>query len=73
MTKPQATIHNAITGEIVTRDFNADELAQLATDEAQAKKDAAAQAKAEQALADKRQQILDRLGITYDEFKTILS
>jgi hypothetical protein len=73
MTTPQATIHDAITGEIVTRDFNADELAQLAIDETQAKKDAAAQAKADQTAADKRQIILDRLGLTTDEFQTLIS
>ena len=68
----QKTIHNVITGEIITRDFNETELAEYEADQAQAKKDAAAKAKAEQALADKRQIILDRLGLTADEFAALL-
>jgi hypothetical protein len=72
MTTPQITIYNAITGEIVTRDFNKTELAQLETDQAQAEKDAKAKAKAEQVLAAKRQTILDRLGLTADEFTALL-
>lgn len=73
MTTPQITIHDVATGETITRDMNETQLAQLDADMAQAKKDAAAQTKADQATADKRQIILDRLGITYDELKTILS
>ena len=73
MTTPQITIHDAITGETVTRDYNEIELAELDANIAQAKKDAAAQAKADQALADKRQIILDRLGLTIDEFQTLIS
>ena len=73
MTTPQATFYDAITGETVTRDFNETELAQLEIDKAQHKKDAAAQAKTDKALADKRQTILDRLGITNDELLIILS
>ena len=63
MTTPQITIHNALTGETVTRDFNAAELAQLELDKAQATKDAAAKA-AKQAA---RQAVLDKLGLTADE------
>ena len=73
MTTPQITIHDATTGETITRDFNETELAEYEADQAQANKDAAAQAKAEQAKADKRQIILDRLGLTTDEFKTLIS
>ena len=73
MTTPQITIHNALTGETVTRDFNETELAQLETDQAQAVKDAAAKTKADKAAADKRQTILDRLGITNDELLAIVS
>jgi hypothetical protein len=72
MTTPQITIHDALTGETITRDMNETELAQLEADEAQAKKDATAKAKAEKALADKRQTILDRLGLTADEFQTLI-
>jgi hypothetical protein len=73
MTTRQKTIHDVLTGEIVTRDFNETELAELEATEAQLKKDAAAKIKADQAAADKRQIILDRLGITNDEFKTLIS
>tara|TARA_R110000822_G_scaffold17184_3_gene57984 strand:- start:255 stop:476 length:222 start_codon:yes stop_codon:yes gene_type:complete len=72
MTTPQITIHDATTGETVTRDFNETELAEYEADQAQADKDAKAKAKAEQALADKRQIILDRLGLTADELKALL-
>jgi hypothetical protein len=73
MTTPQITIHDATTGEIVTRDFNETELAQYEADQARAIKDAAAKAKADQAIADKKQIILDRLGLTTDEFQTLIS
>ena len=72
MTTPQTLVHNAITGEIVTRDFNADELAQHEADKAQADKDLKAKVKSEQVLANKRQIILDRLGLTTEEFAALL-
>lgn len=68
----QIEIHNVISGEIVRRDLNETELADAQAEKAQAEKDAKAKVKTEQALADKRQIILDRLGITADELKTIL-
>ena len=73
MTTPQITIHNVATGETIIRDMNETELSQLETDQAEAKKEATAKAKAEKAAADKRQTILDRLGITNEELLTILS
>jgi len=73
MTTPQITITDAVTGETVVRDMNQTELEQHTADIAEAKKEAAAQVKADQALADKRQIILDRLGLTTDEFKTLIS
>ena len=73
MTTPQIIIHDALTGETVTRDYNEIELAQLEADQAQAKKEATAKAKAEKAKADTRQTILDRLGITNEELLAILS
>jgi hypothetical protein len=73
MTTPQINIYDAITGETVVRDMNETELAQHAKDLADFKKETAAQTKADQAKADKRQIILDRLGITHDELKAILS
>ena len=73
MTTPQIMVHDAITSEIVTRDYNADELAQHEADKAQAKKEATAKAKADTAKAAARQAVLDRLGITNDELLAILS
>ena len=69
----QKTIHDCITGETVTRDFNETELAQHQALQAQTIKDAKDKAKANQALADKRQIILDRLGLTADEFSALLA
>ena len=68
MTTPQIVIHDAITGETITRDFNASELAQAKADKIaqdQATADATANATARQAL-------LDKLGITADEAKLLL-
>ena len=73
MTTPQITISDALTGQTVIRDMNETELAQHEADLTELKKEAAAQAKADQALADKRQIILDRLGLTADEFKTLIN
>lgn len=65
---PQVTIHNAETGEIITRDANAEEIAQIEADKAA---NAAYEAAKAQAEADKAA-ILARLGLTEDELKTIL-
>ena len=73
MNTTQINIFDALTGETITRDANATELAQIEIDIAQADKDAKAKAKADKALADKRQIILDRLGLTADEFQTLVS
>jgi hypothetical protein len=54
------------------REFTETEYAQHEADKAQADKDIKAKAKTDQALADKRQTILDRLGLTADEFKTLI-
>ena len=67
MTTPQKTIHDCITSETITRDLNADELAELKADKLltdQAAADATARATARQAL-------LDKLGITADEAKLL--
>ena len=64
----EITIHNVETGEIITRPYNDDELAQVEIDKATAATQAAAKAKAE---ADKAA-LLARLGLTEDELKTIL-
>ena len=73
MIAPQKTIYDASTGESITREYNSEELAQLAKDIAEAKIEAEAVAKAEEARDRKRQEVLDRLGITAEELKTILS
>jgi hypothetical protein len=67
-TTPQVTIYNAETGEEITRDANAAELAQLAKDAAEAE---ASKAIKEQQAAEKAA-LLNRLGLTEDELKTIL-
>ncbi len=68
MTTPKITIHDAVTGETVVRNFNAAELAQLELDKAEAKKQADALA-AKQAA---RQAVLDRLGLTEQEAQLLL-
>jgi len=72
MSAPQKTIHNAITGETITRDFTTDELAQLEIDKAHNKKLAADEAKANADKQTARQALLDKLGITADEAKLLL-
>lgn len=73
MNTPQITIHDVATGQTITRDMNADELAQLAKDIAETKLQTEAKLKAEEAHDRKRREVLDRLGITAEELKTILS
>ena len=73
MSAPKKTIHDALTGETITRDYTRDELAQLQIDKAHEIKLAADDAKAEDARDRKRQEVLDRLGITAEELKTILN
>jgi hypothetical protein len=68
MSKPQVKIVNAETGEEVTRDANAEELAQMEIDAINV-----ANRKAEAATKEaQRQAILDRLGITSEEAKILL-
>lgn len=65
---PQITIVNAETGEVIVRDVNAEELAQLQAD-------AAAQAEAKTAAAQKaadRAALLAQLGITEEQAKLLL-
>lgn len=65
---PQVKIVNAETGEEIIRDANAEELAQMEIDAANAANEKA-QAEAKAAA---KQAILDRIGLTADELKTIL-
>jgi hypothetical protein len=66
--KPQIKIVNCETGEEIVRDANAEEIAQMELDAANA---TAAKAEAEAKIAEK-QALLDRLGITADEAKLLL-
>ena len=69
MTNPIITIHNVETGEIEIREMNAEELAQLEADQlAQEAQKAEAEAKAIAKAA-----LLEKLGITEDEAKLLLS
>ena len=67
-TKPQVKIVNCETGEEIIRDANAEEIAQMEIDAANA---ATKQAEAE-AKAAQRQLILDKLGLTADEAQLLL-
>lgn len=67
-TKPLIRIHNTETNEIIDREMNDDEFAQYQADQAA---QAAAKAEAETKEAE-RQAILDRIGISAEELKTIL-
>ena len=72
MTTPQISIYNAITGEIITRDYNEAELAQHNADKAQAEKAAADKTKEDIAKQAARQAVLDKLGLTADEVTALL-
>jgi len=65
---PQVKIVDCETGEEVIRDANAEELAQMAIDLAKEK----ATKDAIKAKETARAAILDRIGLTADELKTIL-
>jgi hypothetical protein len=69
MEKLTKVIHNVETGEIIEREFNADELAQFQADQAVAQ----AKAAEAEAKAAARAVLLERLGITEDEAKLLLS
>jgi hypothetical protein len=67
-TKPVIRIHNIETDEVIDREMNDDEFAQYEADKAAqvaAKSEALAKETAKAA-------ILDRIGLTADELKTIL-
>ena len=68
MTKPQIKEYNCATGEEIVRDATDAEIKQFAKDAANAK---ARKAEAE-AKAIAKAAILDRIGLTADELKTIL-
>lgn len=67
-TRPTVRIHNIETDEVIDREMNDDEFAQY-----EAEKTAQAIAKAEaEAKETAKTAILDRIGLTADELKTIL-
>ena len=67
-TKPMIRIHNVETDEVIDREMNDAEFAQFEADQA-----AQAIAKAEaEAKETAKAAILDRIGLTADELKTIL-
>ena len=68
MTTPQVKIVNAETGEETVRDMNAEELTQLAKEVIERESIEAAETKA----ATDKAALLTRLGLTADEFKTLL-
>jgi hypothetical protein len=68
MAKQTIKIHNVETGEIIEREMNADELAQLAAENAAAQMEAEAKA----AKAAEKAALLAKLGITEDEAKLLL-
>ena len=68
MTTPQITIYDALTGEAVTRDFNAGELTQLEKDKKQAQLDAEARIAKEAT----RQAVLAKLGLSAEEAAALL-
>ena len=72
MSTPQTTIHNALTGEIITRDYNESELVQHEADTAQAIRQRADKAKADATKAAARQAVLEKLGLTVDEVAALL-
>lgn len=62
-------IHNIETGEVIEREMNAKELAQWEADKAKAEAEAQAKAEAEAA----KTALLEKLGITEEEAKLLLS
>ena len=69
MKKPEITIHNAETNEVIEREMNDDEFAQYEADQAA---QVAAQAEAE-AKATAKAALLEQLGITEEQARLLLS
>jgi inosine/xanthosine triphosphate pyrophosphatase family protein len=67
-TRPMVRIHDLSTNEVIDREMNDDEFAQHQADQA-ANAIAKAEAEAKQTA---KAAILDRIGLTADELKTIL-
>jgi hypothetical protein len=69
MTRPIVRIHDLSTDEVIDREMNDAEFAQYEADQAAQ----AAQAAAEAAKAAEKAALLERLGITAEEAKLLLS
>ena len=69
MTRPMVRIHDLSTDTVVDREMNDAEFAQYEADQASQ----AAQAAAEAAKATEKAALLERLGITAEEAKLLLS
>ena len=72
MTTLQKTIHNVATGETITRDFTANEIAEFEADKAKTDKDAADKTKADADKQAARQAVLGKLGLTANEVTALL-
>jgi hypothetical protein len=66
-------IHTVETGEIIEREMNAEELAQWEIDKEKAKEIDKAKAETERLKEAEKQEILDKLGITAEQAKLLLS
>lgn len=73
MPRPSITVHDASTGETVTREMDDAEYAQYEADQAAAVAAASAAESEATAKAAARQAILDRLGISESEARLLLS
>ena len=69
MSKPMIRIHNLETNEIIDREMNAEELAQYEIDKANAEAKTQAEAEAVQA----KTALLNRLGLTQEEFNILIA
>jgi hypothetical protein len=68
MSKPTIKIHDVETGEVIEREMNADEIAQMAADAAETQ----AQMQAEAAKVAEKAALLAKLGITEEEATLLL-
>lgn len=73
MTTLKKTIHDAITGEIIVRDYIPEELAQYEADKLKHKQQAEALATAQAEKLATRAAVLTRLGLSSDELLALLS
>ena len=72
MTTPQMHINDVLTGETITRDFTADETTEFRALQANEKLHVKQIADDATARATAQKTILDRLGLTAEELKTLI-